>query len=67
MTTTNRAVTALLVATFAVGLAAPATAVVVPPEPTTTSVSTSEPSPALTEGRAYCACQGLPYEPLWIQ
>lgn len=55
----------LAVAAAAMGaLVLPATALVAPTPPEGPDMSM--PSPAMTAGRAFCACQGLPFEPLWI-
>lgn len=68
MTITRRAV----VGAFAAGALAsglvgmPASAMLVPPEPEVVVSPDSLPSPAMTAGRAWCACNDLAYTALWI-
>jgi hypothetical protein len=53
---------------LATGLALmPASAMVMPPEPEVGPVEDSAPSPAMTAGRAWCACNGVTYGTLWIE
>jgi len=44
----------------------PATAMPLPPQPDAPFTTESEPSPAMTAGRAWCACNDVDYEMLWI-
>ncbi len=44
----------------------PATAMLLPPQLEPTPATVSEPSPAMTAGRAWCACNDVVYEMLWI-
>lgn len=58
------ATTAGLLATGLVVM--PASALRVPPPPEVGQTQSEQPSPALTAGRAWCACHGVPYEIVWI-
>lgn len=65
MRTSRKAVVGLAVTAAAMGgLVVPSSALIAPTPPDGPEPST--PSPAMTVGRAFCACQGLPFEPLWI-
>ena len=65
MRTTRRTAVGLAVTAAAMGaLVAPSMAMVAPTPPE--GPDATLPSPAMTAGRAFCACQGLPFEPLWI-
>ena len=60
------AVVGMAVTAAAMGaMVVPSTALVAPTPPD--GPEPSMPSPAMTAGRAFCACQGLPFEPLWIE
>ena len=68
MTITRRAmVGALTAGVLATGLVVvPASAMLVPPDPDVVAPEESLPSPAMTAGRAWCACNDLDYQALWI-
>ncbi|MGB9372943.1 MAG: hypothetical protein WCA82_02150 [Jiangellales bacterium] len=44
----------------------PASALRLPPETEPASQQESQPSPAMTAGRAWCACHDVDYPMLWI-
>lgn len=68
MTITRRAmVGAITAGVLTMGLVVvPASAMLVPPDPEVVAPQESLPSPAMTAGRAWCACNGVDYTALWI-
>lgn len=66
---TTRRTTSILLATAAIAgaIALPTAAMVPPPEPDASQLADPAPSPAMSAGRTWCACNGIDYQPLWIQ
>lgn len=68
MTTTRRTAAILVATAIATGATVvPTGAMVLPPEPDADLIADTAPSPAMSAGRAWCACNGVSYQTLWIR